>query len=92
MRVFGNDAPQFFSFQLEGSETVYNIPLAASMPTKTIKLIDNGFSSQVEMLRVYLGDMVDELTAGTVKDIVTAWMEASKDVGASVGESKASSD
>lgn len=92
MRVFGNDAPQFFSFQLEGSETVYDIPLAASMPTKLIKQIDNGFGSQVEMLRHYIGDTVDDLTAGTVKEIVTAWMEASKDGGAAVGESKASSD
>ena len=92
MRVFTKDAPQFFSFQMEGSETVYKIPLAASMPTKTLKLIDNGFDSQVEMLREYIGDDVDEMPAGMVKDIMTAWMDASKEQGASVGESKASSE
>ena len=32
MRKFGVDAPKMFCFQLEGDDTVYKMPLAASMP------------------------------------------------------------
>ena len=92
MRKFGTDAPEFFTFQLEGSEEVYKIPLAASMPSKHLFMMKGGFEAQVEMLRVYMGDVVDELSAGTLADILEAWSTNTKEQGASVGESSALSD
>lgn len=92
MRQFTTDAPEFFSFQLEGSDKVYKIPLAASMPVKVLLSIDGSLQSQMAMLEKYMGDAAGELSASTVGEILKAWSQASKDQGASVGESKASSD
>ena len=87
MRKFTVDKPEFFTFQIEGSDEVYNIPLASSMPMKHLVLIKDGFEGQVEMMRAYMGDIVDDLTAQTLSDIVNEWSTAQKDAGASVGES-----
>lgn len=92
MRKFGTDAPEFFVFQIEGSEEVYKIPLAASMPSKVLLDLRGDFASQVEMLRKYMGDIVDEISATTLSDILKAWSEESRGQGASVGESEALSD
>lgn len=92
MRRFGTDAPEFMAFQIADSEEVYKIPLAASMPSKSLLKINGSFESQIEMLRDFMGDVVDELSAGTLNEILKAWSAASKDQGASVGESKALSD
>lgn len=92
MRQFTTDAPEFFSFTLEGSDMVYKIPLAASMPVKTLLSLDGTLASQLEMLEKYMGDAAGELSAATVGDILKAWSQASKGQGASVGESEASSD
>lgn len=93
MRSFGNDAPEFFCFQIAGDKKVYKIPLSASMPYSVLKKMkdaaggDEQFEAQVEMLRRYIGDVVDDLDAMTLSDILQAWAEASKGQGAEVGES-----
>ena len=92
MRTFGNDKPEFFVFQIEGSEEVYKIPLAASMPSKILLGLRGDFESQIEMLRKYMGDIVDDIPATTLSEILKAWSEESRGQGASVGESEALSD
>lgn len=87
MRKFTVDKPEFFTFQIEGSDEVFKIPLAASMPMKKLLMMKDGFEGQVELMRAYMGDIVDDLTAKTLSDIINAWSEANKDKGASVGES-----
>ena len=92
MRTFGTDKPEFFIFQIEGSEEVYKIPLAASMPSKILLDLRGDFESQIEMLRKYMGDIVDDIPATTLSEILKAWSEESRGQGASVGESEALSD
>lgn len=93
MRSFGNDAPEFFCFQINGDKNVYKVPLAASMPYSVLKRMqdagsdENKFDAQVEMLRKYIGDVVDDLDATTLGEILKAWAEASGAQGAEVGES-----
>ena len=94
MRQFGKDKPELMSFKLGDSEKVYTMPLAASMPAtlilqmqKSYKADDaTAFEFQIEMLRKYIGDVVDELTAGDVRDIINAWGIESSKQGAEVGE------
>ncbi len=92
MRRFRTDKPEFFAFQIEDSEKVYKIPLAAHIPYPVLKLIDNGFEGQYELLRKYMGDDIDDIPTGMVSDIIKAWNDASKEQGASPGESEALSD
>ena len=93
MRSFGKDAPEFFCFQITGDKKVYKVPLAASMPYSLLKKMQKAggdeekFDAQVEMLRKYMGDAVDELDAMTLGNILKAWAEASNKQGAEVGES-----
>ena len=93
MRKFGKDAPELFSFQLQGDKNVYKIPLASSMPYSLLRKMykhqgdEDEFDVQVEILRKYMGDVVDELDATTLSDILKAWGEASREQGAEVGES-----
>lgn len=93
MRTFAKSGTSFFEFQLEGEEQVYKIPLAADMPMTVLNDMyeksntGDRFMSQVEMLRKYMGDVVDELSAGTLSDILRAWSDESTQAGASVGES-----
>lgn len=92
MRKFGQNNVNYFEFQIEGSDEVYKIPLAANMPFSILNNMNNAseedrFTMQVEMLRKYMGDAVDDLTAGTLSDILEAWGEESMKAGASLGES-----
>ena len=93
MRTFFKSGTSFFEFQLEGEKQVYRIPLAADMPLTVLNEMyeasntGDRFMSQVEMLRKYMGDVVDELSAGTLSDILRAWSEESTKAGASTGES-----
>lgn len=93
MRKIGLSEVNYFEFQLGASSTVYRIPLAAYMPYKVLNSIrsaadtEESFPTQVEMLRMYMGDIVDDLNAGTMSEILLAWSEASVDAGASLGES-----
>ena len=81
MRKFGKEAAKVFEFQLEGSETVYKIPLAASLPSAELLELQKadekgeGFFAQREMLRKYMGDIVDDLSVATLGEILKAWAE-----------------
>ena len=93
MRTFGRELTEFFEFQLEGDDKTYRIPLAAAMPYGVLNKIskasksEDSLSVQVEMLRKYMGDVVDELPVGVISGILQAWVEESAKAGASVGES-----
>ncbi len=96
MRQFGNDAPEFFCFQIGDDEQIYKIPLAASMNNKMLRSFNetnNNYMKQVEWLRTFIGDVVDDLTPPTTAQILKAWSDTTaEEQGASVGESSASSD
>lgn len=95
MRSFANDAPEFFCFSLQGSEQVYKIPVAASLNNKQIAMLQDAgedYGKQLTWLRQFIGDVVDELTPKTTTDIIQAWAQASRDDGASPGESSALSE
>ena len=93
MRTFGRELTECFEFQLEGDDKTYRIPLAAAMPFGVLNKIskasktEDSLSIQVEMLRKYMGDVVDELPVGVISGILQAWVEESARAGASVGES-----
>lgn len=93
MRTFGRELTEFFEFQLEGDDKTYRIPLAAAMPFGVLNRISKASKSedslaiQVDMLRKYMGDVVDELPVGVISGILQAWVEESAKAGASVGES-----
>lgn len=93
MRTFGRELTEFFEFQLEGDDKTYRIPLAAAMPFGVLNRIQKASKSedslaiQVDMLRKYMGDVVDELPVGVISGILQAWVEESAKAGASVGES-----
>lgn len=90
MRTFKIDSPEYYLFRLEGDDKVYKIPLMASMNNREAKAFedtDGDYMSQIEWLRTYLGDVVDDLSVGVTSDIIKEWASASKDQGASLGES-----
>lgn len=94
MRKFGKDKPELMSFMLGDSEKVYTIPLAGSMPATLILEMQESykggdaaaFKFQVELLRRYIGDAVEELTTSDVREIIVAWGEESSKQGATPGE------
>jgi len=94
MRTFGTDSPRFMAFKLAGDKTTYKIPLAASMPmSELLELSDAAakggahvLRAQLDLLRKYIGDRADTLTASEVAEVFTAWNEDSADEGASVPE------
>lgn len=98
MRRFGQEAKEFFEFQIEGSDVIYKIPLAGSMPVSVLLDMQaadargEGFEVQMDMLRKYMGDAVDDLTAVMATQILQAWAEESRGQGATVGESSALSE
>lgn len=95
MRKFGSESIDYFEFQLEGSEEIFRIPKAASMPVGDVVAMREAqnksgtdlFVYQVKMLAKYMGDAAYELNASTVSAILRAWASATEDQGASVGES-----
>ena len=93
MRTFGKELTEYFEFQLEDDEKVYRIPLAAAMPFGLLDEMskaantEDRFTAQVNMLRKYMGDVVDDLPVGVLSDILKAWGEESTKAGASMGES-----
>lgn len=94
MRKFGTDKPELMSFTIGDSDKVYTIPLAASMPATLLSEMQQiskegdeaAFKFQLDMLRKYIGNAVDKLTALDVKDLFDAWVEESNKQGAEVGE------
>lgn len=99
MRRFGADKPELMSFKLFDSEEVYTMPLAASMPATKILEMQEAYKAgdaealefQIETLRIYIGDIVDKLSAGDIREIYIEWGIQSSDQGATPGESEASS-
>lgn len=90
MRKFGKELTEYFEFQLEGDETIYRIPLGGSMTNReliTFKNTDGNYEAQLDWLRDYIGDVVDDLTPAQTGEILRAWSEATRGQGASVGES-----
>lgn len=94
MRKFGTDAPQVMAFTLGDSKEVYELPLAASMPMSVLLEMGQAASKgdneilqyQFDLLRRYIGERADTLTAGEVRDIYAAWNEESTNQGAQPGE------
>lgn len=94
MREFGKEARDYFVFRFDGEEEEYKIPFASSMTNKQAKAFTEAggdYFLQVEWLREFIGDAVDDLTVEDTSKILSAWVQASTDSGASVGESSASS-
>ena len=93
MRTFGKSLTEYFEFQLEDDENVYRIPLAAAMPFSLLDRMskaadtEDRFTAQVDMLRKYMGEVVDDLPVGVLSEILKAWGEESTRAGASMGES-----
>lgn len=95
MRTFGAEKKETFDFMIEGSEKTYSLPLTSAMPVTELNDMmaaqEKGsyvlFRYQVDLMRKYMGDIVDSLTAGTVAEILKAWEEATHETGASTGES-----
>ena len=98
MRRFGQEKKEYFEFQIEGSDVIYKIPLAASMPARLILFMneadkrDEVFEAQMAMLREYMGEDADEITTNTALQILEAWSDESMKQGATAGESQALSD
>ena len=90
MRKFGKELTEYFEFQLEDDEKVYRIPLGGSLTNRELIAFKNtagDYEAQLEWLRAYIGDVVDDLTPAQTGEILRAWSEATKGQGASVGES-----
>lgn len=94
MRKFGTDKPELMEFQIGDSGKIYTMPLAASMPANVLiemsEVSDNDietFKFQYKLLKRYIGEVVDDLTARDIRAIVDAWVEESEKQGAEVGES-----
>lgn len=90
MRQFGKDLPDFFVFQLEGSEETYKIPLAGSLTNREViafEETEGNYRKQVEWLRGFIGDVIDDLTPSQTGEILRAWAAATEDQGTTPGES-----
>ena len=90
MRTFGKELTEYFEFQLEDDEKVYRITLGGSLTNRELiafKNTNGDYEAQLEWLRAYIGDVVDDLTPAQTGEILRAWSEATKEQGASVGES-----
>lgn len=93
MRKFGKDKPELMKFQIEGSDKVYAIPLAASLPAADLIEMSEAdgddvkaFKFMFKLLKRYMGDDADNLTASEISDIIAAWNQESEKQGAEVGE------
>lgn len=95
MRKFGIDKPELMAFTIGESEKVHKIPLSASMPAEELLELQEAYNEgdaaalryQLKLLRKYMGDAADKLTAGDMKEIFDAWAEESTQQGAEPGES-----
>ncbi len=90
MRTFSVKKTEYFKFQIEGNEKIYRIPLATSMTNRELlafKKATGDYESQIEWLRGYIGDAVDDLTPEQTGEIIRAWSKDTSEQGATVGES-----
>ena len=105
MRNFATDKPVMMEFTLGNSKKVYGLPLATSMPVPLLNKMSAiselpkeqqesaSVSVEYEVLRHYIGDAADTLTASQIGEIFAAWFEESAgEAGVSVGESSGSSE
>ena len=86
-----------FEFTIEGSRKVHRIPLAAYLPypfMRRMLTVDSDQSFALALLHEFCPELEadDKVTIGTVMAMYQAWQEASKQDGADVGESSASSE
>ena len=93
MRKFGKDKPELMKFQIGDSKKVYTIPLAASLPAADLIEMSEAegddvkaFKFMFKLLKRYMGDDADKLTASNIRDIIDAWNQDSEKQGAEVGE------
>ena len=96
MREYSTDSPDFFVFKVDGK--TYKIPTLASMPVEMLREMNDAdkrgesFEWQLGMLKKYMGDVVEQLPGGVVRDILHDWSLETKKSGADAGESSASSE
>lgn len=77
-----NDSKDIEVIEIGIKEDTYQIPLAKYLPYKAIKKLrnDNDIDAVMEILSKYIPEEVlDELTMDSIKQILEAWSEASKD-------------
>ena len=99
MRTINVKPKEFMEFKLGDGETVYRLPLAHCMPLpmsarfseiNAIKDVDEkaaeSLKLELEIMREYLPDIADTLTAEQVGEIFTAWNEESLAAGVNLGE------
>lgn len=93
MRKFGKDKPDLMEFQIGDSDKVYALPLAASLPAPMLIEMSEcsdddteAFKFQYRMLKKYMGEDVENLTAGDIRDIINEWYKESEKQGADAGE------
>lgn len=99
MRNFGTDKKKDVQFTLGDDPTIYAVPLLPYVPLVHINAISKAnliededaravarIDAVIDMLRLYLGDKVDTLTADNVTEIFDALNEASEQEGAGLGE------
>lgn len=99
MKHFNTKKAECFEFTLGDDEKVYAIPYVQYMPLSlTVKLSDvsrikdedekaaAALHAELDITRVYMGDVVDTLTAEQLGEIFAAWNEESAASGAELGE------
>lgn len=77
-----NDSKDIEVIEIGIKDGTYQIPLAKYLPYKAIKKLrnDNDIDAVMEILSKYIPEEVlDELTMDSIKQILEAWSEASKD-------------
>lgn len=99
MRTISVKPKEYMEFRIGDDETVYRIPLAHCLPLSlaarfsdinAVKDEDErgalAVRAEYEMMREYLPDVADTLTAEQLGEIFVAWNEESTAAGANLGE------
>lgn len=77
-----NDSKDIEVIEIGIKDGTYQIPLAKYLPYKAIKKLRTGndIDAVMEILSKYIPmEVLDELTMDSIKQIIEAWSEASKD-------------
>lgn len=98
-RIFGADKPTFMAFAVEGVDGEFQLPLAASLPSRySVRFAEIAAEKDeaqqeltaqrfiMELLGDYCPGLTDNITISTAGDILAAWMEDSGKQGATPGE------
>ena len=91
------DEVQNFEFKIDGSRKIHRIPLVAYLPYSFMRrmlTIDSDQSFALALLHEFCPELEadDSFTLGTAMAVYEAWQKASKEDGATMGESLASSE